>query len=228
MSFLQKNKTILIISGVFFGVGLLSYILFKKLLKDDQEEVSDIDIEDGNTLQKLGELIISKPKTDMKYPLLYVFGGMYYANPDWMLKQVPKYLLSRAFIVFAPYTTSFNSVKSRAEKYIADNNIQINNDKVSIMGFSAGGLNVQNSYDKKYKVVGLIDPSTRENFLYLPFGNNVIMTYNDANWGYPNIKATLPKLSNVVSGVGGVGEKVNIGHSKIPSYFFQKYQSEMI
>lgn len=227
MDFFKKNKTFFIIGGVFVGVSVLSYIIFNKLM-NKEDNLDDLEIEEGNTLQKVGELIISKPKTEKKHPLLYVFGGMYYANPDWMLKQVPQYLLSRALIVFAPYTTSFSSVKSRAEKYISDNNIEINNDKVSIMGFSAGGLNVQNSYDKKYKVVGLIDPSTRDNFLYLPFGNNVIMTYNDANWGYPNIKATLPKLSDVVSRAGGIGEKVNIGHSNIPSYFFQKYQKQMI
>ena len=51
------------------------------------------------------------------------------------------------------------------------------------------------------------------------------MVYNDANWGgYPQIKSVLPNLADAINKLGGDAEKVNLQHSKIPSYFFNKYK----
>lgn len=226
---MDNKKKYILFGGIALGVGVFSYFLFKKIFGSDMEDNENINIEEGNTVEKRGELIFSKPKTKMKYPLLYIFGGMDYANPKWMLEQTPKYLLSRSFIVFAPYTTKYSTVKSSAEKYFADNNIDINEDKISLMGFSAGGLDVQENYNQNLKYAGLIDPSTRASYLDLPFSKNVIMVYNDRNWGaYPSIQSTLPKLDNVVKEKGGIAERVSLQHSKIPAYFLSKYQNKFL
>jgi hypothetical protein len=226
-NFLIKNKNWIIIGSVAMTLSIIGYFMFKK--DDEDSESEDVDINEGNTTEKKSGLIFSKPVTKFKYPLIYVFGGIEYANPDWMLKQVPSYLLSRAFVVFAPYTSSFDSVKKATEKYLSDNDIEINPKKISITGFSAGGLNVQKALSNDFKLVGLIDPSTRSEYLNLPFSNNAVMSYNDSNWtGYPSIRATLPKLDKVINDSSGIGEKVNLGHSAIPKYFFNKYKSKMI
>lgn len=204
-------------------------ILFYLIKNKKEENEDDAEIKEGNSLEKKSNLIFSKPVSDFKYPLIYVFGGIDYANPDWMLKQVPSYLLSRSFMVFAPYTSSFDSVKKTTEKYLQDNKIEINNKKISITGFSAGGANVQRAYDNNFKLVGLIDPSTRTEYLNIPFTDNTKIVYNDSNWtGYPSIRATLPQLDKVIAQRGGESEKVNLGHSSIPKYFFNNYKNKMI
>jgi hypothetical protein len=64
--------------------------------------------------------------------------------------------------------------------------------------------------------------------LLTSYGDNVKMVYNDANWGgFPQIKAVLPTLADLVNKVGGSAEKVNLKHDKIPSYFFDKYKNEI-
>lgn len=226
MNILLKYKNWIIAGGLIMGATIIGYYLFKK--DDDEQEQEITNIEEGNKIVNKNGLIFSKPVSDFKYPLIYVFGGMYYANPEWMLQQIPSYLKSRAFIVLAPYTTSFSNVKKQTEKYLSDNNISINPEKISIAGFSAGGLNVQNSYNNTLKVAGLIDPSTRSEYLDLPFTKNAIMVYNENNWGYPNIKATLPKLDKVINDSDGIGERVNIIHKEIPKYFFEKYQNKFL
>lgn len=211
------------------GISIIFYLIKNKKNKKEEGNEDDIQIKEGNTIQKKSNLIFSKPASDFKYPLVYVFGGIDYANPDWMLKQVPSYLLSRAFIVFAPYTSSFDSVKKATEKYLSDNDIEINPNKISITGFSAGGLNVQRAYDNNFKLVGLIDPSTRAEYLNIPFTDNTKIVYNDSNWtGYPNIRATLPQLDKVIAQKGGESQKVNLGHSSIPKYFFDNFKNKII
>jgi hypothetical protein len=96
------------------------------------------------------------------------------------------------------------------------------------LGFSAGALNVQKAPQKPFKFIGLIDPSTRSEYVSLPFTNNVKMVYNDANWGtLPKIKEALPKLAQSVKNAGGDSEKVALAHAKIPSYFFNKYKDQI-
>jgi hypothetical protein len=95
----------------------------------------------------------------------------------------------------------------------------------SIVGFSAGGYNVLNNYNKNWRFVGLIDPSNKPNHQDLPFTTNTHMVYNESNWGsYPTIKSQLPKLFSKVKSGGGDGERVSLQHDKIPAYFFNKYE----
>ena len=118
-----------------------------------------------------------------------------------------------------PYT-------SYLEKTCDKNKLLIKN--TSVIGFSAGGLNVQKAYNKNFKFIGLIDPSTRAENVKKDYGNNVKMFYNDANWGgYPQIKSVLPNLADAINKLGGDAEKVNLQHSKIPSYFFNKYKDDI-
>ena len=163
-----------------------------------------------------------------EYPVVIVFGGISYANPTWIMKEVEKEkeLLSKAIFVFAPYTMSYDTVSSRLNDFIAKNKLLIKD--ISVIGFSAGGLNVQKAYNKNFKFIGLIDPSTRAENVKKDYGNNVKMVYNDANWGgYPQIKSVLPNLADAINKLGGDAEKVNLQHSKIPSYFFNKYKDDI-
>jgi hypothetical protein len=225
----KNTKYILITSAIGLSLGIGSYYMYKKIFMKSQENEKNEEIIGENKIEKSSELIFSIPDKKGKLPIIYVFGGISYANPEWMLKQTPQYILSRAFVVFAPYTSSFSSVKTKAENFIDNKKLNIDKNKVSITGFSAGGINVQKAYNQDFKFVGLIDPSTRSEYLNLPFDKNIKMIYNDANWGgLPNIKAVLPKLDTAINIKGGNAEKVKLTHADIPKYFFDKFKNELV
>jgi hypothetical protein len=222
--FLYKNKFII---GGAIALAIVGIIVYKTRPRKKDSTMEE-DFKLGNTTSKEGDLIFSMPISKFKeYPIVIVFGGISFATPTWIMNEVPKELLSKAIFVFAPYTMSYDTVSLKLNDFIAKNKLLIKD--ISVIGFSAGGLNVQKAPLKQFKFVGLIDPSTRPEYVGLPFTNISKMVYNDGNWGgFPKIKETLPKLAQSVKSGGGDSEKVSLSHAKIPSYFFNKYKNEIV
>jgi hypothetical protein len=223
----MSNSNWLYNNRYFIGSGLTVAIIGVILYSIRNKKETKTVMQEGNNIEEVGTLIYSYPKTKLEsYSLVIVFGGINYANPKWMLGETPKSLLSKAVFVFVPYTTTYADAKKQIDSYLATKNIKTNT--VSVLGFSAGALNVQKAPLKDFKFVGLIDPSTRSEYVSLPFTNIAKMVYNDANWGtLPKIKEALPKLAQSVKNAGGDSEKVALAHAKIPSYFFNKYKDQI-
>jgi hypothetical protein len=221
------NKDFIYRYRYLIGGGLTFAIIGVFIYINRNKKETKTVMQEGNNIEEVGTLIYSYPKTKLEsYSLVIVFGGINYANPKWMLGETPKALLSKAVFVFVPYTMSYDTVSSKLNDFIAKNKLLIKD--ISVIGFSAGGLNVQKAYNKKFKFIGLIDPSTRAENVKKDYGDNVKMVYNDANWGgYPQIKSVLPNLADTINKLGGDAEKVNLQHSKIPSYFFNKYKDDI-
>jgi hypothetical protein len=221
MNWLYKHK-------YYIGGGITLLIVAIIIYKASRKKEDKIIMEEGNNLETIGTFIYSYPKTKLEtYSLVIVFGGINYANPKWMLNETPKNLLSKAIFVFVPYTTSYVDAKKQIDNQLSTKGIKVGG--ISVMGFSAGGLNVQKAPQNAFKFIGLIDPSTRSEYVSLPFTNNVKMVYNDANWGsLPKIKDILPKLAQSVKNSGGDSEKVSLSHAKIPAYFFNKYKDQIV
>ena len=171
---------------------------------------------------------ITKPKNnDAIYDVIYIFGGMDYATPTWMLEQMPKEILLNNIVIASSYHNSLDSVDEALKRYMSKKLLK--KGKSSIIGFSAGGYNVLNKYNKNFKFVGLIDPSNNSKYNTLNFGSNAHMVYNKNNWGaYPNIKNNMDVLASKIDDGGGLIEKVSIQHAKIPSYFFEKFKKDLI
>lgn len=221
------NKDFIYRYRYLIGGGLTFAIIGVFIYINRNKKETKTVMQEGNNIEEVGTLIYSYPKTKLEsYSLVIVFGGINYANPKWMLGETPKALLSKAIFVFAPYTMSYDTVSSKLNDFMSKNKLLIKN--TSVIGFSAGGLNVQKAYNKNFKFIGLIDPSTRAENVKKDYGDNVKMVYNDANWGgYPQIKSVLPNLADAINKLGGDAEKVNLQHSKIPSYFFNKYKDDI-
>jgi hypothetical protein len=221
------NKDFIYRYRYLIGGGLTFAIIGVFIYINRNKKETKTVMQEGNNIEEVGTLIYSYPKTKLEsYSLVIVFGGINYANPKWMLGETPKALLSKAVFVFVPYTMSYDTVSSKLNDFISKNKLLIKD--ISVIGFSAGGLNVQKAYNKKFKFIGLIDPSTRAENVKKDYGDNVKMVYNDANWGgYPQIKSVLPNLADTINKLGGDAEKVNLQHSKIPSYFFNKYKDDI-
>lgn len=169
--------------------------------------------------------IISLPPTKGKYPLIIIYGGVAYATPQWMKKQLDSDYQNKAILLLVDYKDNFSRVLVKGKSEIQKNGYSIEN--TSLTGFSAGGYDVGQNFDTTYKLIGFIDPSLESSFLNLPFGSNVRMVYNDANWtAYPAIKSLQPKVAQKIKDNSGEAIKVNLQHDKIPKYFFDRYKND--
>jgi len=209
----KDNKSILITATVV----VVGFFVLRRFFKTEPTLVK------SNTKKVLSDgVIISIPDTKFtKYNLVIIFGGMYYATPEWMYKQIPSEGLYKNIVVIAPYTMSFEKAKSIYEPALKEYTIK----STSVMGFSAGGLQVQSNYSPSWKIAGLIDPSTKSQYLELPFSDNVKMIYNNANWGgsLAGIGTVQTKLDPIIRKKGGYAEKISMAHENIPKYFFDKF-----
>ena len=138
---------------------------------------------------------------------LIIWGGMYYATPDWMDKQIPEWMWSRYEIIIYPYSTPLT--------------MEYDPKTTGLIGFSAGGLDVLKNYKKDYAFVGLIDPSTRVGFTDDIYGPNTVMIYNVSNWGGSN--KSMKPVADQINKTGGTAISLSMGHKSMPSYFFKTY-----
>ena len=143
---------------------------------------------------------------------LIIWGGMHYATPAWMEKQIPAWMWSRYEIYLVDYNTKLSSIGNFNPKTTA------------LIGFSAGGLDVLRNYSQDYALVVLLDPSTKLHYVKTNYGNNTYMFYNEANWGRTN--RSMLEVADRINATGGKAESINLQHNQIPGYFFSIFQSD--
>jgi hypothetical protein len=169
-------------------------------------------------LAKSKNIIVSEPPFPTNdNSVCVVFGGISYATPSWMMQQVPKNLLDKKTFAFVPYTSSIGQVES-----------ELMGKKIkSVVGFSAGGHKVW-PLCGQYEFVGLIDPSTKDSYIKNYFINDkrVVMMFNNENWG-GRLSYIGDEQMRAKDIMGGNAIKVNMGHSKIPKAFFERFGSFM-
>ncbi len=174
---------------------------------------------------KSGSLIITIPEGDgKKFDMLTVFGGMYYATPQWMKDQMPEDYMLKGIVVFAPHTTTYKKVRAAVDPLLQQEGVEFTSE--SIAGFSAGGKPTLNAYSKDLRFVGLIDPSfTPAVDLKKQFHSNVAMM-----WGSPAMIGLFTKdgydtLQSAIKKAGGNSEQITMDHKKFPAIFFERYKS---
>ena len=174
------------------------------------------------------KVIATLPKAKYgRYDIIIVWGGMRYATPEWMMEQMPKELFYTHIIILADYRINWNQLKPIYDGFMKDKYLTNSINSTSIAGFSAGGYDVYDNYNQNYRLVGLIDPSTKSSYAKLPYSSNTKMVYNDRNWGgYANIKKALPIVAKAINEKGGFAERVSISHKDIPRYFFNKFKND--
>ena len=160
--------------------------------------------------KKVGDCILSTPDKPIDNTACIIFGGIGYATPKWMLKQVPQELKYRKTILVLPYTSNIEEAK----KILSKTPIK------SVLGFSAGGYKAWPA-SGEYEFVGLIDPTTKEDSLrYHINDKRVHMIYNPNNWGYPDVVKCQRKAAKLMLGNALL---LDIDHSEMPSEFFKRY-----
>ena len=224
----KTTRNILIVTGV-VALSVTIFFIFRKFSKGKSSSSMIPTIKDNQKNTLSNGIIVSIPSTKFgKYDVLIIWGGISYATPEWIYSQIPKEVLYTHIVVIAPYDVKLSTVESVYKPFLESNHYNENTiNSVSLLGFSAGGYKVQENYSPKYKMVGLIDPSTKSNYVNLPFTKNTFIVYNDKNWtgseGLVAIGKTLPLLGDSIARSGGVAERLNMKHADIPKYFFEKF-----
>ena len=166
-------------------------------------------------VKNIGDCILVTPDKPIDNTACVIFGGVGYATPKWMLDRVPEELQYRKTIVLLPYTSNID----HAKKLLGKTQIK------SVLGFSAGGHKVW-PLCGEYQFVGLIDPSTKKEYIDSYFINDkrVFMMYRPENWG-GGLSYIGKEQKNAAKLMGGNAILVNIGHSEIPTEFFRRFSN---
>lgn len=166
-------------------------------------------------VKNIGDCILVTPDKPIDNTACVIFGGVGYATPKWMLEQVPKELQYRKTIVLLPYTSTID----HAKKILGKTQIK------SVLGFSAGGHKVW-PLCGDYQFVGLIDPSTKKEYIDSYFINDkrVFMMYRPENWG-GRLAYIGQEQKRAAKLMGANAILVSIGHSQIPAEFFRRFSN---
>lgn len=174
--------------------------------------------------------IVTVPDTEFKkYDVVVVYGGLHYATPKWMLEQVskntPELLFSNIF-VFVPYSVSLETTESIIRKALAGKQAKA----YSLIGFSKGGENVVLSKNyRKWRFVGLIDPSIGWNYVNRSWGKETHFTYGSKEMMdiYEKNGGRYSKLKAIVKKGGGHAEKSVTNHKTAPANFFTQFRKKI-
>jgi hypothetical protein len=145
-------------------------------------------------------------------PAMIVWGGIDYATPSWMATQIPQALRDSKKIIIAPYTVPLETIQAKYK------GIKIS----SVSGFSAGGQQAW-KHAGTAQFTGLIDPSTTaEHVAKATNWGNVVMLYNNSNWG-GKYSGVGDRLVEAAAKMTGSALKKEMAHSALPAEFFRLY-----
>lgn len=160
--------------------------------------------------------------------LVVLVGGAGKANPEWMLSQTPSTYFKNALVYIIPQKFNYNTAKANYTSFFAGKGLKVSS--VSICGFSGGAALVQFA-SGNFKVKGLIDPYVLPNWVNRNLGSNVIMEYNQYNWGgpYMSTRNALPLFEKAITKNGGYAKpNHSISHMNFPAYFLNKFSSKIL
>jgi hypothetical protein len=222
----MDRKWLVLLSAAVAAVG--AYLLFRKPTPTVPQVGS------GVLVSQEGAAIFTRPEGVTEAPLLIVYGGLTkfpWARKKAMAEYVPQEISLRTFGLFLDHkdmgvVDAVSLARSLAGRY----GLKIRN--VKAMGFSAGAIPVQDAVGEagdELVFVGLIDPSTRAQFVTANFGNRGRMLYNAGNWGaYPAIKAAMPRVAARITEQGGVAKELKLSHAAFPVVFFETFKDELV
>jgi hypothetical protein len=187
---------------------------------------------DKINIRRAGQLIVTVPnKKDAKIPVLFIFGGMHYATPDFMLKETPELLFEKAVLVFAPCRAmggqGFNAYKKQLLPLLHQQGKSVRG--ISICGFSGGGPDALEAEGADIRLIGLIDavPEIPQKRRHYPM---LINAFNIQNWRGNELynNSNFSNFAKWTKKEGGILEETNVKHEQFPKYFLYRYRNRLI
>jgi len=190
-------------------------------------------------LSKVDDYIISIPE-DVSSPvgLIIFWSGNESAgnSRNTIYKDFPNILLNNNMIIIAKggdgKARTLTQINDVVDIFSANKGVSITS--TSILGHSAGGIQVFKNYNTSYKFVGLVDPSFSSHSFYTNtvnttlFGSNTHYSYRQANWPTKySFYEDYPLFETKVKGDGGVAEETGNKHENYTKYFLNKFKDKI-
>ena len=218
----KTTKTILITTAV----GATLIIGISVLLKYGVKRVT----KKNYLLKTIGDSIYTIPETPFKkVDVVVIYGGLHYATPNWMFKEISKYtpdLLYSNIFIFLPYSASLNQQEELIKQATKDKVVNT----YSLIGFSKGGEAVVTLKNfRKWRFVGLIDPSIGWNYKNRSWGKETVMTYGSKAMMdiYESNGKRYTDISKLIKSGRGKVEKTVSDHALAPREFFTKFENKI-
>ena len=170
------------------------------------------------------DFVYSMPRNTDKAGVIIAFGGVGFNHRD-MYNVIPKTVKKDYRIITLPYSTDYPTAYALANIYL-NNNMPIPENELYVVGFSAGGRNVQNNYNPNWRLAGLIDTSFDMSDTNINYQSNTLMIYHLPNWDlskFPfEFDYQILKLAEKINANGGRAIDVSINHYDMPQFFFDE------
>ena len=153
--------------------------------------------------------------------VLVVFGGIDYATPEWMFKQIPETIKDSKTVITKSYTSKTDDVVKELNK--------IDYNRLEVVGFSAGGKRVFELVKAiKIDFLGLIDPSVPKDWKAgldkFPPGKDSILFFDNSNWNaWKEIQELQKDLKEAMEEKGMEVKDIDLNHDEFPKRFFDDY-----
>ena len=161
------------------------------------------------------EIIIHHKDSTKK--TIVIWGGISYATPKWMEKQIPKKIFDQYNVLILSYKKDLKSVKQwYFQKYQKDLRPNI------LMGFSRGGLQSEKELNGKYEMVCLLDPVLSGSLLNIRKHKNTIIIFNSWTWDHRYSKKLMSYGKHICRN-SGIWKIEEVDHKNFPTYFFKTF-----
>lgn len=218
---------------------LFFFIIIGLLLYLDKEEDSPTEaIARGPAglvqVEKLDAWRLALPSAEQQgsLPFLLIFGGISYANPDFMLANCPSIILEQAVVGIFPcrYMSGPGGEEALRQFLAAAEQRGLKPNRLSVAAFSGGAADALEIESQQIYSLLLIDPEPK-----LPKSGQfsakyTILGFNKNNWlgnkayGEATGFAAFDSLAAKVSEAGGMVEELDKEHKDFPTYLLFKHR----
>ena len=161
------------------------------------------------------DIIIHHKDTSKK--TIVIWGGISYATPKWMEKQIPKKILDQYNVLILSYKKDLKSIK---EWYFQKYQIRLKPN--ILMGFSRGGLQPEKELNGKYEMVCLLDPILNGSLLKIQKHKNTVIIFNTWTWDHRYSKKLMSYGKHICRN-SGTWKIEEVDHKNFPTYFFKTF-----
>lgn len=164
-------------------------------------------------------------------PSVVVYGGLYGWEGAWLVPQIPSDLQkSVIFILPTHFHNDCNVCLTELHTEISPEKIT----SYSLCGYSRGGIEVYRYRNlMQWKILGLIDPSapTMGGFQETVLDNvrgKIRCVYWVPNWGKDGYAGKIPSFAAHLRALNVNMLEENREHRSMPSFFFNKFQRDLL
>ena len=179
-------------------------------------------------IHRLSRCVVVDPETSPA-PAVVVYGGLYGWEGEWLVHEIPPYLLAKViFVLPRHFTNDCGACLKELHTKISPENIS----SYSLCGYSRGGVEVYRYQNLiEWKILGLIDPTAPtmggfQETVLDGVSDKIRCVYWVPNWGKDGYGGRIPSFAQHLRDLGVKMKEQATDHRYMPALFFGVYGSE--